>query len=174
MKTILILLIFVSSLFSDLYYINNSLSNVKFEVTQFLFIKINGEFKKFEGNIILEDKELIAINGNIETSSLFTNIKARDNDLKSSSYFEVKKYNSISFQSISLSKEFIVAKLNIKDISKNIKFNINNILIEDDFIKINISSIVNMNDFNLDGTLSIIMNKDVKVSALIYAERVNK
>ena len=45
MKTILILLIFVSSLFSDLYYINNSLSNVKFEVTQFLFIKINGEFK---------------------------------------------------------------------------------------------------------------------------------
>ena len=174
MKTILIILVLSLSLFADFYYINNSLSNIKFQVTQFLFIKVNGQFNDFEGNIIVNNNKLSSINGFIKTSSLFTNIEKRDDDLKSPNYFNVKKYKTITFQSISIHENYILARLNIKGIIKEIRFNITKLVFENNLIKIHISSLLNMNDFNLDGPLSIVMNKNVEVSAIIYGNKTNK
>lgn len=172
MKKLFFILIFISSLFADLFYVNDNLSKLEFRVTQFLFINIDGQFNKFEGNIIIEDKKISSINGSIQTSSLFTNIEKRDKDLKSSNYFNIKKHESIIFQSIFVEKTFILAKLTIRGITKDIKFNIDKIKIEDDFVKINIFSFINMNDFDLDGPLSLFMNKKVEVFAEIYANKI--
>lgn len=79
-------------------------STVGFRVRH-LFTKVSGQFRTFEGTIDFDAKNLAAskVAVTIRASSIDTNVEARDKDLRSSRFFDVEKYPTLTFTSASIS-----------------------------------------------------------------------
>lgn len=78
-------------------------STVGFRVRH-LFTKVNGQFRTFEGAIDFDAKNLAAskVVVTIQTSSVDTNVEARDKDLRSNRFFDVAKYPTLIFTSAAI------------------------------------------------------------------------
>lgn len=79
-------------------------STVGFKVRH-LFTKVNGQFRKFEGVIDMDAKNLVSsrVAVTIKASSIDTNVEARDKDLKSKRFFDVETFPDLSFTSTAVS-----------------------------------------------------------------------
>ena len=66
-----------------------------------ILTKVEGRFKGFEGKIWLDRANPSAsrVDLTIQAASIDTGVEARDNDLRSPNYFDVEKYQTISFKS---------------------------------------------------------------------------
>lgn len=74
-------------------------STVAFKVRH-LFTKVSGQFRKFEGTVSFDEKNLAAskVSATIQAASVDTNVEARDKDLRSPRFFDVEKYPTLSFE----------------------------------------------------------------------------
>jgi polyisoprenoid-binding protein YceI len=75
-------------------------STVGFRVRH-LFTKVNGQFRTFEGAIEFDQKNLAAsrVAVTIQATSIDTNVEGRDKDLRSSRFFDVAKFPTLTFTS---------------------------------------------------------------------------
>lgn len=92
---------------------------------------VDGSFKKFDGEILASNSDLTdaKINFSAEVASVNTSVEMRDKHLKSDDFFSAEKYPKMTFESTSFKKGkgnlyTLAGKLTIKDVSKNVTFNV--------------------------------------------------
>ena len=85
------------------YDVDPAHTSVQFRVRH-LFTTVTGRFETFEGKIIFDEKEpaKTRVEGSIDAATLNTNVKKRDDHLRSADFFDVAKFPKITFQSSSV------------------------------------------------------------------------
>jgi polyisoprenoid-binding protein YceI len=98
--TVAAALVLASPLCAATYKVDPEHTTVLFNVRH-LFTTVTGRFEKFDGKIVFDESDpaKTQVQGTIEAASVNTNVKRRDDDLRSKNFFEVKKYPKITFQS---------------------------------------------------------------------------
>jgi len=86
------------------YRVDPAHSSVLFHIRH-LFTTVTGRFSTFEGTIVYDDKQAAAtkVDGSIDAASIDTNVKKRDDHLRSADFFDVEKFPKIAFQSAGVS-----------------------------------------------------------------------
>ena len=81
--------------------IDSNHSAAHFGVRHLMVSTVRGEFGKVAGTIAFDDTDpsKSAVEATIDATTINTQVAARDNDLKSTSFFEVEKYPAITFKS---------------------------------------------------------------------------
>ena len=76
-------------------------SAAQFSVRHMMVSNVRGEFGKLSGAIVFDDQDpsRSSVEATIDATTINTRVEARDNDLKSASFFDVAKYPSIHFKS---------------------------------------------------------------------------
>lgn len=109
------------------YSIDTAHSRVSFIIPHFVVSEVEGRFNEVEGNFNIAknftDSSLTAI---VQTKSIDTAVKKRDDHLRSKDFFEVAKYPTMKLVSKSITgkpESFkMVAALTIKDVTKDVTF----------------------------------------------------
>jgi polyisoprenoid-binding protein YceI len=85
------------------YAIDRTRTAVKFVARHMMISKVNGRFKEVGGQItIAETPEDSHVEVEIETASLDTGNSVRDSHLRSTDFFEVERYPTMTFRSTSV------------------------------------------------------------------------
>lgn len=90
-----------SSATSNMWLIDPDHSNVTFKVKHMAVSSVTGRFKTFSGTVNYDGRNLrdAAVEAKINTQSVDTNSKKRDEHLMGKSFFDAKEYPNISFKS---------------------------------------------------------------------------
>ncbi len=75
-------------------------SQVSFTIRHF-FSRVPGRFNEYSGTLQLDEKDLArsSVEATIQAASIFTNNERRDKDLKSSNFFSVDSFPTLTFKS---------------------------------------------------------------------------
>lgn len=76
-------------------------SNVGFKVRHLMVSNVKGSFDKHTGIVEIDDKDITRskVDVSIDTSSINTNVKKRDEHLRSADFFDVAKFPAMTFVS---------------------------------------------------------------------------
>jgi len=97
------LLIVQSAFAADTYVFDKAHSTVGFQIRH-LFSNVTGKFDNFTGTLQFDESnpEQSSVEVNIETTSIDTGVKMRDDDLRSPNFFDAAKYPETTFKSKSV------------------------------------------------------------------------
>lgn len=86
------------------YAIDASHSQVGFSVKHMMFSTVRGNFRGFEGTIVVDSDNPAnsIVNVTIDTSTITTGDEKRDEHLRSADFFDAEKYPTITFKSTSI------------------------------------------------------------------------
>lgn len=102
MKKMLFMIILTAGFYShaESYNLDPAHSEVGFSVKHLMISNVKGRFLKFSGKFDYDKatKYLKNMNIEIDPSSIDTNQNDRDDHLKSADFFDVKKFNKITFK----------------------------------------------------------------------------
>ena len=101
MKLLVVMLFFASVAQAEVYKLDVAHTQVGFSVKHLMVTNVKGTFKKYTGQFNYDSgkKELKDIDVVIDTNSIDTGAKDRDDHLKSDDFFNAKKYSKITFKS---------------------------------------------------------------------------
>ena len=93
-------LCFTSLAIAETYRVDPAHTSVLFRVRH-LFTTVTGRFQIFEGKIVYDEKQptQAKVEGAIDAASIDTNVKKRDDHLRSADFFDVEKYPQATFKS---------------------------------------------------------------------------
>lgn len=130
-----IVLLAASLLFAQLSFgqvkwnLDNSHSSVKFTVDHLVISEVEGNFKKFTGNVESNGTDFngAKVNFQVETGSVNTDNEMRDGHLKSDDFFNAEKFPLMTFKSVSFKKKGgnkyeLIGDLTIRDVTKRVTF----------------------------------------------------
>jgi len=94
-----------SAFAADTFVFDKAHSTIGFQVRH-LFSKVPGKFDDFSGQIQLDEAnpEQSSVEVTINTASVDTGVKMRDDDLRSPNFFDAKKFPEITFKSTSVKR----------------------------------------------------------------------
>ncbi len=126
MKILFFVLLQVSLLLAKSVDVDVANSVVEFKVRHMLFTKTKGIFEKFSGHYEIDDetKKLLSLEGEVETASINTKDKKRDEYLKSEAFFDVEKYPTMTLKLLKVEDAKALVKLTIKGYSQEVLFDI--------------------------------------------------
>lgn len=85
------------------YQVDPMHSKVGFEIAHLVISSVEGHFKTYSGEIeIAQDFTKSKVNANVVIDSISTDVKDRDDHLKSPDFFDAKKYPNMTFKSKSI------------------------------------------------------------------------
>jgi polyisoprenoid-binding protein YceI len=106
-------------------------SNAQFTVRHMGISNVQGEFSKLSGTVELDDADISKSNvtATIDISSVDTRVAGRDNDLKSTNFFDVAKYPTMTFQSTKIWKTAdgmtkMTGNLSLHGVTKEVTFDV--------------------------------------------------
>jgi polyisoprenoid-binding protein YceI len=155
-------------------------SEILFKVRHLMITNVKGVFRKFEAVIDSEDFTKAKINAAIDATSIFTNDDSRDEHLKSADFFDVENHPTLSFAGTAFKKiddenYELTGNLNIKGISKEVKFDvefggINKDPWGNEKAGFSLSGKINRKDWGLNWnaaleTGGVLVSEEVKISA---------
>jgi len=87
------------------YTVDPDHSSVTFRVRH-LFTEVQGRFRQFKGTIVFDPAtpETSKVEGTIAPTSVDTDVKQRDDDLRSSNFFDVAKFPEMIFKSTAVER----------------------------------------------------------------------
>ena len=99
--------------FATTWTIDPDHSNVGFKVRHLMVSNVKGSFEKFTGTVEINDSDITKSKAevSIDTNSINTNVKKRDDHLRSADFFDVAKFPTMTF----------VSKKVVKDGKDNLK-----------------------------------------------------
>jgi polyisoprenoid-binding protein YceI len=88
------------------YTLDPAHTSVGFKVKHLMITNVKGVFEKFQGTLILDEKDITKskISATIEVASINTNITKRDDHLRSADFFDAAKYPVMTFESTKIEK----------------------------------------------------------------------
>jgi len=101
-------LFFFSTAFgADTYSIDPAHSSIGFSVRHMVISNVKGRFTDFSGTLIYDEKDLSksSVEITIKAASINTDVKQRDDHLRSGDFFDVAKYPDITFKSTRVDKK---------------------------------------------------------------------
>ncbi len=120
----------VQSVHAKEYKVDSSHSSVSFMVRH-LVSKVVGNFKEFDGSLSFDPKkpEDTKVNASVQTSSINTENKKRDDHLQSDDFFSAKKFPKLTFVSSKITpteknKYQMVGDLTIRGVKKPVTFDV--------------------------------------------------
>ena len=162
---------------ASVYSLDGSHTNVGFSVKHLMITNVKGEFKKYDGNIDFDatTKSFKVFNANIDTASVDTGIEKRDNHLKSEDFFLSEKFPKMTFVMKSYKSDGNKGKmsgdLTIKDVTKAVTFDVDDIATVKDFqgnnrVGFTLKGKINRMDYGLK------WNKALETGGLAVSEEV--
>ena len=102
-------------------------SEVTFTVRHLMVSKIRGKFTEFTGNIVTAENVLDShAEGEVEMASIDTGTKMRDDDLRSSNFFDIATHPKMTFTSTGLRPDggnfLLDGELTIRGVTKPVTF----------------------------------------------------
>jgi len=87
--------------FASTWTIDPDHSNVGFKVRHLMVSNVKGSFEKHTGTVEINDQDIAKskVEVKIDTSSINTNVKKRDEHLRGADFFDVAKYPTMTFVS---------------------------------------------------------------------------
>ena len=81
-------------------------SQVGFSVKHLVISNVRGEFRKYEGKVVLDDADVTrsTVQAVIDASSIDTGVADRDGHLRSPDFLDVAKYPTVTFRSSKVAK----------------------------------------------------------------------
>jgi len=81
--------------------VDASHSRVGFAVKHLVISTVRGEFKKYEGKVVLDEADVTksTVEASIDTASIDTGVADRDGHLRSPDFFDTAKYPTATFKS---------------------------------------------------------------------------
>ena len=117
---------------SNEYILNGGHSRITFSIGHFFVSSTQGQFKTFDGRLSFDPQapERGSVIIHINPGSIFTNVAARDEHLRSADFFDVTRYPLATFQSVALVKDTnatgkLIGTLSLHGVAKPITLNIN-------------------------------------------------
>lgn len=106
-------------------------AQVEFSVRHMMFARVRGRFNDFEITLEGEPSDLTSakLSGKVNTASIDTNEKDRDNHLRSADFFEVERFPEITFESRKITargdgKYTLEGDLTIRDVTRPVTFDL--------------------------------------------------
>lgn len=102
-------------------------SEISFKVKHMMISTVSGQFNKFSIDATTDKEDDFSnteVKLEIETSSINTNNKDRDTHLRSDDFFNAEKYPFITFKSKSFDGEKLTGDLTIRDVTKEVSFDV--------------------------------------------------
>ncbi len=106
-------------------------TSVKFEVEHLTVSLVAGQFLDFDGAMVSDKSDFTdaKIDFTVQTKSVFTNVEMRDQDLRSPRFLDVDKYPRMTFKSTAFEKRsqgkyVLTGYLTIKDVTKQVNFDV--------------------------------------------------
>ena len=128
MKKSIFLFIILSISFNSLSQsINKEKSYAKFKISNMGFNHVKGTIRGMNGDMKIDLNSLSnnQMDVSVDVSTINTNIKKRDEHLKTADFFEVEKYPTMNFKSSNIQKTIsgyqVTGYLTIKDITKQVE-----------------------------------------------------
>jgi polyisoprenoid-binding protein YceI len=92
--------------FASTWTIDPDHSNVGFKVRHLMVSNVKGSFEKQTGTVEIDDKDITKskVEVIIDTNSINTNVKKRDDHLRSADFFDVAKFPTMTFVSKKVEK----------------------------------------------------------------------
>jgi polyisoprenoid-binding protein YceI len=92
--------------FASTWTIDPDHSNVGFKVRHLMVSNVKGSFEKQTGTVEIDDKDITKskVEVTIDTNSINTNVKKRDDHLRSADFFDVAKFPTMTFVSRKVEK----------------------------------------------------------------------
>jgi len=89
------------------YTIDSAHSSAGFSVRHMMVSNVRGQFSKVAGTIVYDEKNLDAskVDATIDVTTINTREEKRDAHLKSPDFFDVEKFNTMTFKSTSFYRE---------------------------------------------------------------------
>lgn len=181
-RLIFLLIVIVASSFGIVltqptYVMDKNHSRLGFSATHFGISHVEGNFKKFDVKLksSKEDFSDAVIEMIAEAKSIDTDVEMRDNDLRSSNFFDVAKYPTIEFKSTSFknvmgNKYLLLGNIKIHGITKPITFNVtyNGKIIhpmsQKNIIGFTVTGKLNRKDFNVgSGPTSLAIGDEIEL-----------
>src|SRR6478736_10562142 len=105
-STIIAILFVTVSFAQKTYTLDKNHAKVGFSVSHFVISNVEGNFKVFDAtlNATKDDFSDAVFTFTADVNSIDTDIEKRDNDLRSSNFFDVAKFPTIDFKSTSFRK----------------------------------------------------------------------
>jgi polyisoprenoid-binding protein YceI len=110
--------------------IDSAHSSVNFEILHMGVSHVHGAFSRVKGIVTLDDKDVTksSVDATIDTTTISTGMEMRDKDLKSSNFFDVEKYPSMTFKSTSVTKAAgklqLIGELTLNGVTKSVTLNL--------------------------------------------------
>jgi polyisoprenoid-binding protein YceI len=111
--------------------IDNSHSNVRFNVSHLVISEVEGNFKKFNGSInnAPADFNGAKVNFTVDVNSINTDNEGRDKHLKADDFFNAEQYPNMifegtNFKKLSGNKYALYGNLTIRNVTKPVKFEV--------------------------------------------------
>jgi polyisoprenoid-binding protein YceI len=106
-------------------------SNAQFSVRHLGISNVQGEFSKVSGTVALDENDISksSIRAVIDVASVDTRNSSRDTDLKSSNFFDVAKYPTMTFESKKIvpgemGKKKMTGDLTLHGVTKEVTFDV--------------------------------------------------
>lgn len=111
------------TLFAGTYNVDIDHSNVAFKVKHMMISHVKGQFDKFSGSFVYDEKTktLKALHGEVAIDSISTQNAKRDAHLKSADFFDAAKYPTMSLTLEKVKGDTAYTKLTIHGITKEVK-----------------------------------------------------
>jgi len=119
----------LGSLYGANYNVDASHSDIGFKVKHLMISNVKGNFEKFSGSFIMDEKskKLSALNGTVDVTSIQTQEAKRDAHLKSPDFFDVAKYPTMTMKLVEQKGDKVVVALTIKDVTKNVEMDLEDV-----------------------------------------------
>jgi len=120
---VLATLLGVGSLFGGTYNVDPVHSNVAFKVRHMMISNVKGQFDKFSGSFVYDEKTktLKSLTGKVDVNSINTKNSMRDADLKSPNFFDAAKYPTMTFKLTKVDGGTAYAQLTMHGVTKEVK-----------------------------------------------------
>ncbi|RDU57168.1 hypothetical protein CQA49_00450 [Helicobacter sp. MIT 00-7814] len=76
-------------------------SKIAFHAKKFGFVSVDGEFKKFSGDLRLDENVIVALSGVVELESVFSDSKGRDEHLLKEDFFDTANFKQAHLKMLS-------------------------------------------------------------------------
>jgi polyisoprenoid-binding protein YceI len=119
---LLVLVVATGARAADTYKIDPAHTSVGFTISHLVISEVNGRFDDVAGEITVDSNTLVSATATIQTKSIDTAIKKRDDDLRSPAFFDAEKFPTITFESTKVEKNQITGKFTLHGVTKEITF----------------------------------------------------